>query len=387
MTTRFSTMIKWLFTLSLLCLTMGVYAESESRGSRDASGLREALVDQSTSENTARITWSEMEQALDRASASWMQVYGEAPFLAVKEHSLMGWNAMQALKWVPDNTYMVFTMFDARGDHAEAKNGQCRVQININEKGNSPVIQALGGFKSSVAFLTAHELAHCRFDSLSDTQRFPTAQMYRALGVPSSLTPMLMRMLVKPTNKEGSDHFRDAYDEALADAAAAIALRVDEDREEGRRYGGALERAQAIRFGTLSMANRRKTAAEDHQGAFVFQDVALLPTEQLTWDSARYIALHSVLRSSLYVPVLPRWFEASNFKSKKQRKEAQAMVAVFKQQAIEIVSQRESEKDEDIYLSSNSVSLFAFTMPDQGGAFNDTPPEALARWQKVATIK
>lgn len=355
-----------------------LHAQTESRGDRDASGMREVIQSQDKSE---AVTWRDVGESFDRASASWLQIYGEGPFLQAKHWAEQGSQAMRAQGWVPSETSLVIAMLDGRGDQAESQSGVCRAQVNIDEKASSPVIRALGGFGSSLSFIAAHELAHCRFDALADRDRLPTRVMFGQSVASSVLVSAMMRMMAHPNASDGSAALHSAYDESLADAAATMALMAHE--QHGGRYGSALERAESVRFGALAQAIRRKGAAEAHQGAFVFSSIAALPSARRTWNEARRVALQSVLATSFLAPVPPRWFETL---AEKHPAEAKALARQWRSTAQKMVAGRNLDLDEDRYLSASSPALFAMSVPEGKGAYQDAPEAAMQRWKQFAWI-
>lgn len=288
---------------------------------------------------------------------------------------------MRAQGWVPSGTTVVIAMLDGRGDQAETEKDACRAQVNIDEKASSPVIRALGGFGSSLSFIAAHELAHCRFDALADRDRLPTPAMFAQSITSPALAKAIKNMMERPSASDGSSALHSAYDEALADAAATMALMAHE--QHGGRYGSALERAESVRFGALAQAIRRKGAAEAHQGAFVFSSIADLPLAQRTWDAARRVALHSVLASSFLVPVPPRWFETL---AEKHPMTSKTLALRWRIQAQKAIAGRNLELDEDRFLSAASPALFAMSVPEGKGAYHDTPEAAMQRWKQFAWI-
>lgn len=377
-------------TIASVC-TLGLFstslAESESRGTRDASGLKDVLSEQSAQAPGGPVVeWSDVAKSYDAASASWLQIYGDKPFVQARPWVETAVRAIRNMGWLNSDVNIVISMLDGRGDMAEYDETKksCRVQVNIDEQASSPVIRALGGFGSSIAFITAHELAHCKFDSLSKADRLPTRAMLMRSGTSDKLTRHLMELFNNPTEENGGHNLVNAYDEALADAAAAIALRADEESVGSTsRYGSALEKAESVRFGALAQALRRKVTAGVHQGAFAFSAVNVLPLGELNWDQARYIALKSVLSSTFMMSEKPRWFKQL---PRAVGADSVRLAQVWEKKALAVSRVRDLETDETRYLSAASPALFAFTPVDGKGAYQDEPEVAMQRWKNTAWI-
>lgn len=372
------------FTLGLMSTS---WAESESRGARDASGLKEVLSEQAAqAPGDQLVEWSDVAKSYEAASASWLQIYGEKPFVQARPWVETAARAFRNMEWLNSEVNIAISMLDGRGDMAEydEKQKSCRVQVNIDEQASSPVIRALGGFGSSIAFITAHELAHCKFDSLSPANRLPTRVMLMKAGASESLARHLMDLFNNPTEDNGGHNLVNAYDEALADAAAAIALRADEERVGSTlRYGSALEKAESVRFGALAQAQRRKVTAGVHQGAFAFSAVNALPVGDLNWEQARYIALKSVLSSTFMMVESPRWFKQL---PRVVGTDSARLARVWKKKALDVTRLRDLEMDETRYLSAASPALFAFTPVEGKGAYQDEPKVAMQRWKDTAWV-
>ena len=370
-----------------LGLLSNSFAESESRGTRDASGLKTVLSEQAAPAPGEQVaTWRDVAKSYDAASASWLQIYGDKPFLQARPWVEAAAKAIRNMGWVHSDVNLFISMLDGRGDMAEYDEAlkSCRVQVNIDEQGSSPVIRALGGFGSSIAFIAAHELAHCMFDSLSLADRLPKRSMFLKIGASKELTLRLMDLFQRSTEDNGGHDLVDAYDEALADAAAAIALRFDEERVGSTlRYGSALEKAESVRFGGLAQSLRRKVKAEVHQGAFVFREVNVLSVGDLNWDQARYIALKSVMASTFMMAERPRWFKQL---PPIVAADSTRLAKVWKKKALAITSSRNLEADETRYLSTASPALFAFTPVDGNGVYQDEPEAAMQRWRNTAGL-
>lgn len=385
----------FLKTLAMLAIasacTLGLmspsFAESESRGNRDASGVKDALSEQAAQTAGEPVpTWSDVEKSYDAASAAWLQIYGEQPFIQAKPWIESAAKAIRNMGWINADINLVIAMLDGRGDMAEYDDAKksCRVQVNIDEQASSPVIRALGGFGSSIAFIAAHELAHCTFDGLGPNERLPTRAMLVKAGASEKLALHLMGLFNRPTEDNGGHNLVNAYDEALADAAASIALRADEERVGSTaRYGSALENAESVRFGGLAQSMRRKVTAEVHQGAFVFSAVNALPLKELVWDQARYIALKSVLSSTLMMTERPRWFKQL---PRAVASDSARLAKAWKRKALHIARSRDLEADETRYLSAASPALFAFNPVDGKGAYQDEPEAAMQRWKNAAWV-
>lgn len=361
----------------LYCATTStVLAQGESRSDRDASGIAEAM-----QMNNEVVDWKEIGEAYDRASANWLTFFGESPFIRARANVDVAVDAMRRSGWLPRATDVGISMLDARGDFAFASSNRCTVHVNIDNRGSSPIISALGNYGSSVTFVAAHELAHCWFDQLSDVDKFPTLGMLKAIGVPEALRALLLGGLQHPTEGNGTLYLLDSYDEALADAAAAMALRMNE--RTGRRFGQSLENAKSLRLGELAMAKRRGVTATEHQGGFVFDAISRLPDGKLDWFNARQVAMQSVLASTFYTPSKPKWvstMERTNAGDVKRiRRQWSAFAAVR-------LKGRNFESDENRFLSAISPAIFAI---DDGQVFLPTrfvedENDSRKRWHKVA---
>lgn len=381
-TTRNKSMPKsgrWARLALMVALAVGmtpIWALNESRKDRDASGLREALAEDSS--NGYR--WSDIGEAFDRASVAWMTVYGDRAILAVRPGVATGVRAMKEMGWIGAKTHVVISILDARGDFAEGTSDGCRAQVNVDEDGSSPVIRALGGKSSSLSFLVAHELVHCRFDALDNDGKLPSVAMLREMGISSSLSTRLLGMMRDPKSADGSAALLDAYDEALADAAAAIALVRLEAGSERVHFGTALQHAQSLRFGLLQQSLRRKTAAEAHQGAFVFDEILEAQPQTLTWDVAKRLAFRSVLMSSLSMDVSPRWWQSLAALDPRGTK---ALQKVSRAGSKVQLSERNLDLDEDLFLTARSPAFIAITTPD---VTLPAPKDPTARWKEVGWI-
>lgn len=332
--------------------------------------------------------------AFDTASASWLQVHGEKPFLQAKPWVAKAAQAMHRMGWFSANTQISIAMLDQRGNVARFNNSTkaCRVQVSIDEQGSSAVIRALGGFGSSISFVTAHELAHCHFDALSTADGMPTADMLERAGASKALVSHLMSVFAAPTAANGGEALVLAYEEAVADAAAAIALRADEERSGSTaRYGSALQKAESLRFGALAPAIHSKEALNIHQGAFTFAAVAKLPIKQLNWDQAREIALQSVLTSSFSAKEMPLWLHEQPAANKPQSVEQSATDArnfaqSWKLKGQALLAKRALGDDELRFRQATATSLFVFNQIDVQGDAKDNDEQAMRRWRSIAWI-
>lgn len=350
--------------------------------------MKEAMQNQGTpqagGEGDDLPSWNEIAQAYDKASASWLQVYGEKSFLQARPWAEKAAGAMKKMGWLVPKTQVVIAMLDGRGDEAQFEGDNCRVQINIDEHASSPVIRALGSYGSSLSFIAAHELAHCRYDVLPLSERLPTLEMIRQSGASEKLSIRIMEILTSPSNLNGDQDLVDAYDEALADAAAAVALRADEESAGNTsRYGSAISLAESVRFGAIAQSIRRRVPAEVHQGAFTFSAVTALKPNQLNWEQARKIAFQSVLASSLMMKEKNRWFKDLVLS---HPVDAVILAQRWGKKAKAIIAKRNLDLDEDRYRSASSPAIFAFSPTDGKGAYQDSPEMAMARWKKIAWI-
>jgi hypothetical protein len=361
------------------------FAETESRGDRDASGFKTEIA-QASGESQGGYKWSDLEGAFDRASASWMNVYGDHAFIAVRPWVEQGIRAMNGMQWIPQKTQVVISMLDARGDFAQVSDGgSCRAQINIDESGHSPIIKALGSKGSAPAFLIAHELAHCRFDSLEADQKIPTPQMFAKLGVPKVIAKRMGQMMMKPEEGDGSLSLVDSYDEALADSAATAALLQFEHNTGKAGFATAIDRAQSLRMGLLFMSKRRNTRAEAHQGGFAIEDIVAQfrpgASKEDAWDMARQAALKSVLYSSLALKESPKWWAGAASGNVKVATQWRKLTS---KHANAMMNKRNFEADEDLYIATRSPALMAITIPDGSNAQSWDDPNA--HWREVGWI-
>jgi hypothetical protein len=322
------------------------------------------------------------DKAYDRMSATWMQFFGESAFVAAREPILVAMNAMQQIGWLAPNTSVVITMLDARGDFAQFAGESCTVHINIDDRGSSPIIGALGNLRSSVAFVAAHELAHCRFDTLSILERFPDRQQLRSLGFSNKLAIAILNALSDPIDTDGSAAFLTAYDESLADAAASIALARAETAKQ--HFGTALENAQSLRFGELFMANRDAIPRVDHQGGFVFEAFARQARPNMSWRLAKQVAMQSVLLSSAYSANEPQWFKTL---VQIDPHKVQQMRRKWQDEAHRQLDTRRSTDDENHFYAATSDALLSIDSAQYPAANLDVSAEvALMRWKEIAWL-
>jgi hypothetical protein len=323
--------------------------------------LSHPMVQKAIQENNGVYDRKEIAKAFDSASAAWMQFFGKDEFLRARGPVDVAVSAMRASGWLPHSTDIVISMLDARGDFAWAEDGRCTVHVNIDHRGSSPVIAALGNFASSISFIAAHEMAHCWFDELSTAEKYPTKGLLSRAGVPRALQDTFFEGFQHPNETNGTTHLVDSYDEALADATTAIALRKYE--RMGMRFGSALENAQSMRLGELSIAKRHGVAATDHQGGFVFDAIAKLPFSNLDWFHARSVALQSVLASSFYTGQWPKWAKEMGAARPARVKRLSRKWNAF---AVEKLKERNLKSDEDRYLSATDAAIFTFNESSVG---------------------
>jgi hypothetical protein len=311
-----------------------------------------------------------------------MQFFGEAAFIAARQPVLAAMEAMQQAGWLAANTSVEISMLDARGDFAQFDGERCLVHVNIDEQGSSPIVAALGNLRSSLAFVAAHELAHCRFDTAPISERFPDRQQLTEMGIGSHLTTTFLKASRHPNAKDGSESFMVAYDESLADAAAAIALVKAETAQQ--HFGTALEKAQSLRFGELFMANRGAIPVAAHQGGFVFDAIASQPIAHLNWRLAKRVAMQSVLASSFYLATEPPWFKTLQ---RDDRQQAESLQRTWHKKAHQQLATRQSGKDEKLFYEATSDALLSINGSQFPVVSDDASPEdALQRWKEIAWI-
>jgi hypothetical protein len=325
---------------------------------------------------------ADTDDAYDQASATWMQIFGESAFATAREPILIAMDAMQQAGWLAPNTSVVISMLDARGDFAQLDGERCTVHVNIDDRGSSPIIAALGNLRSSVAFVAAHELAHCRFDTLPMSERFPNRQQLRNLGFSKQLAAAILNALSHPSDTDGSAAFLTAYDESLADAAATIALAKAETAQQ--HFGTALENAQSIRFGELFMANRDAIPTTEHQGGFVFDAVAREAGSNLSWRLAKQVAMQSVFLTSFFSANEPIWFKTLALADPHQ---AQEIRRKWHDKAQHQLESRRSAKDEILFYAATSDALLSIEGPQYPASNSELSQDAaLMRWKEIAWI-
>ena len=345
----------------------------------DHEAAREAknfTVDASTAQHHPQDT----DKLYDLASATWMQFFGESAIIAARQPVKTAMEAMRHVGWLTPNTDVVISMLDARGDFAQLEGDRCAVHVNIDQRGSSPVIAALGNLSSSVAFVTAHELAHCRFDRLTMAERMPDRHQFASLGVGSHLIDAFLNALHHPSDTDGSADLLAAYDESLADAAATIALLKSETSSQ--RFGTALQNAQSLRFGELSLANRGAIPIAKHQGGFVFEIIARQNSKRLDWRYAKSVALQSVLTSSFFMATEPRWFKTLTAIDHQQ---AESLRRRWQARARSLFINRPNNKDENLFLAATSDALLIIDSSQYPTTNpNSSPDTALLRWKEIA---
>ena len=320
------------------------------------------------------------DQSYDRASATWMQLFGESAFVAARQPVKTAMEAMRHQGWLTPNTDVVISMLDARGDFAQFDGDRCTVHVNIDQQGSSPVIAALGNLSSSVAFVTAHELTHCRFDTLLMAERIPDRRQLASLGFGNHLIEAFLSAFRHQSDTDGMADLLAAYDESLADAAAAIALSKAENSHQ--RFGTALQKAQSLRFGELSMANRGAIPLSRHQGGFRFEIIAHKNAKNLSWRDAKSIAMQSVLASSLYLATEPPWLKTL---MAIDRRQAERLRRTWRAKALTLLSNRPNNKDEALFYAATGNSLLWIDSSQyQTANFNNEPDTALHRWKEIA---
>lgn len=316
----------------------------------------------------------------DLASATWMQFFGESAIIAARQPVKAAMEAMRNVGWLTPNTDVVISMLDARGDFAYFDGDRCTVHVNIDQRGSSLVIAALGNLSSSVAFIAAHELAHCRFDRLTKAERMPDRHQLASLGVGSHLIDAFLNALHHPSATDSSADLLAAYDESLADAAATIALLKSETSSQ--YFGTALQNAQSLRFGELSLANRGAIPIAKHQGGFVFEIIARKSSKSLNWRFAKSVALQSVLTSSFYMATEPPWFKTL---TAIDRQQAESLRSTWHARARSLLINRPNNKDENLFLAATSDALLSIDSSQYPTVNPDNSADAaLLRWKEIA---
>jgi hypothetical protein len=364
-------------TTGLICVSLALNASAQTPADKEAEKYKSSdLITQSN----AIVDQDEIDATYDRASALWLQFFGEQQFVNARQNITVAIDAMRRINWLPEHTDIAVSMLDARGNFAKLEGQRCIVHINIDNRGSSPAIAALGNFKSSVTFVAAHEIAHCRFDMASMDEKFPDLQTLRSLKLSQSVSKTILHALSNPQSSDTSDQLFDAYDEALADASAAMALRKFE--RPGRLFGGTLENAQAIRLGELFWAKRHSLPPNSHLGGFVFAAVARLKPSELDWKNARRIAIQSVLASTFFTKDSAVWLHASRGISIAQEV---ALSRRWRSFAVRTLKARNVANDEARYLLAISPAIFDTADVAIENASNQTEPfDAMQHWKSVA---
>jgi hypothetical protein len=365
-------------TAVLYGLFSTAHAQLETRGSRDAAGLREQM----SEAGEEAPTLAELSAAYDRASASWMEVFGPAPFEQATLGARRAARALSARGWAPQ-AHVVVAMLDARGDAAWEEDGSCRAQINIGSNGVSPVAQALGF--GAFEFLAAHELAHCLYDQTSPKARAPEFADLLDKKFPLRLTQaqalLIYRLLAKPSAADGSSALAEGYDEALADALASAALLA-----EDRQFSQVASRAMSLRIGALALAARNKVGPPAHLGAYAIWK-SLSGSAPSSLRSARSLAMASSIIHSL-ATTPSRWTQALK---KADPKAYSSLVAQSQTLYASMTLGRDLDADENAYLSARTPSLFIMDLADNGPEgtperLNLSPEQSMAQWRKAAWI-
>ena len=363
------------FRYIILCL-MGLnsalaYAQLETRGSRDAAGLREQLRDS----GEESISLEDLSAAYDRASASWLEVFGKEPFERARLGALVAVSKMKDHGWTAPDSFVSIAMLDARGDAAWMEKETCRAQINIGTNGQSPVSVLMGD--KAFVFLSAHELGHCLFDSQSLVDRLPRKNDLLQENFPVKLTPMMaqkiLEMLKTAKSEDGSDSLFESYDESLADTIACLSL-VDGSHD----YDDLFDHVLQLRMGAAFLSIRIETPPPAHLGAYAIYTARA--TYQKKWNlaEAHTLALASVLVESLGQPYPPRWVEALGDEQSLKEARDSAMKAYNS-----LLKSRDSNLDEQVYLSAKDPAMFVLDLTNNSKyeSLNLTPEQALAYWK------
>lgn len=336
-----------------LFLSTGTHAQLETRSGRDAAGARELL----TSANETAPTLDEMSAAYDRASASWMEVFGPEPFFHARSGALRAAEGLSRLGWAPKARVAV-AMLDIRGDAAWMDEDSCRAQLNVGSNGESPVSKALG--HGSFEFLAAHELAHCLFDQTPPAARLPSAQLLERgpVSLTTAQIQALLAMISSSSWEDGSEALADSYDEALADQIAALSMLARDDAPRG-----AVENALALRMGAIALSLRRRAGLPVHLGAYGLWSLLARTNHAKapSLEQARADALQSVLVHALSARDVPRW--ALAFKDADPSAFG-ASLASAKIANAPLKASRPTERDEDLYMSASLPALFIMDLGD-----------------------
>lgn len=351
-------------------------AQMETRGERDAAGAREALV--AAGEDAPSL--DEMSDAYDRASASWMEVFGPEPFEPALRGAQAAISALAVRGWAPRATAVV-AMLDARGDAAWIQGSSCRAQVNVGSDGASPASRALGA--GGFAFLAAHELAHCLFDEGAPAARLPNHRALARLapGLDPSFARRALGMARWANPQDGSDALLDAYDEALADAVAASALlAASPDNLPAARA------ALSLRMGAAFMERRRSTAPPAHAGAFALRRAIESAPGSWSLERARQEAALSALCLALASPTPPRWLAGLEAAHPQEARRSRAWA---RRAWSELAAGRDAERDEDAYMSARHPALFVMDLTDAPARAGPglQPAEALAAWRGRAWLE
>jgi hypothetical protein len=368
------------YLLLAVVATMGLqppgFAEEQHICYNSFAPARNVSADSSTAQSDVQATGA----AYDLASAMWMQFFGESAFIAARTPVKTAMQAMRLRGWLAPNTDVVISMHDARRDFAQFDGARCTAHINIDNTGSSPVIAALGNLSSSVTFVAAHELAHCRFDALPIATRLPERKQLAKLGVGNHLVEPLLKALRHPSANDGSAELLTSYDEALADAVATIALVRAETTKQ--HFGTALDRAQSLRFGELAMANRDAIPAAEHQGGFVFDPISRQAPKSLDWSFAKLIAMQSVFETSFYLSVEPVWFKNLTANDQDQ---AHRLRERWHERATSLLLDRPSDADEALFYAATGDALLSIDGSQFSSPGSEVEPEsALRQWKKIA---
>lgn len=351
------------------------WAQMETRGTRDAAGAREALV--AAGEEAPSL--DELSDAYDRASASWMEVFGPEPFEPARRGVQAAIDALGARSWAPRAT-VVISMLDARGDAAWRQGASCRAQVNVGSDGRSPASIALGprGF----TFLAAHELAHCLFDQNDPAARLPDSQSLARLapGLDPSFARRAMTLARLSHFEDGSEALLEAYDEALADAVAASALLAADPLNLS-----AVQAALSLRMGGAFLALRRSMAPPPHAGALALSRASAAPPGSWSLVRARQEAALSALSLALASPTPPRWLEG--LEAAHPREVARSRLWARRVWA-QLAAGRDVERDEDAYLLAHHPALFIMDLTDAPERLGPghTPAEAMSLWRARAWL-
>lgn len=349
-----------------LCLAGVAHAQLETRASRDAAGLREVA----SSAGESAPTLEELSQAYDRASASWMQVFGEEPFANAKRGGQIGMDALRKKGWLGPKSRISIAMLDARGDAAWVEAGECRAQLNVGSDGRSPVSKAMGG--KAFEFLAAHELAHCRYDMEDPQERLPSKEaLKKEMGSDweEGALSWVLESLARPSGENGTMDLAEAYDEALADVLAGASLGAGHE---------TISKAIGLRMGAAFMAMRQRVPPPIHLGAYGLWKVSS-GARVVDLKSAKVLAVKSVLVQSMGVDEKPRWAMGLMEKNKDEF----ARLSVWAKVAYEpLLKSRVKEKDEDLYLSARMPSMFVMDLSEaKPNKTPMSPEEAMRTWK------